>query len=272
MKMLICVSKLPYAESTLLFGGLIAGLEKADVTLTTVIRNEVDRPLAEEMLARAQALLTVPQVETAVCIGSPAAAILNQAESGDYDTIVVGGHILGGFFDRFATSTMKKVATKAATNVLVVQARRSAINHILVCTAGREVDRPLIEKSASLAKGADAKVTVMFVSDPVPAMYTGLKTMEETLSELLQSDTVQARELKWSMQYFKDTGVDAKLKLRSGIVTDEIHHEIKVGDYDLVIVGAQTENNFWNELLVGSITGDIVELSSSSVFVVRTHR
>lgn len=270
MKMLICVSKLPYAESTLLFGGLIAAIENADVTLMTVMRDETERPLAEEMLDKVQALLPVPQAETAVCLGSPAAAILDQAESGEYDTIVVGAHILGGFLDRFATSTMTKVATKAATNVLVVQEQPTSLNRILVCTAGRAADRPLIEKSASLAKEAKSKVMLLFVSDPVPVMYTGLKTMEETLAELLESDTLQAQELKWSVQHFKDEGVEAKLKLRSGIVIDEIHHEINEGDYDLVIVGAQTENNFWNELLVGNITGDIVELSSSSVFVVRT--
>lgn len=272
MKMLICVSKLPYAEATLLYGGLIATLENADVVLTTVVRDELERPLAEEMLERARALLTVPHVETAVCLGSPASAILDQADSGEYDTIVVGAHILGGFFDRFATSTMTKVATGASTNVLVVQEKRSAINHILVCTAGRETDHPLIEKSVALAQSSGAKVTLLFVSDPVPAMYTGLKTMEETRTELLESDTVQAQQLKWGVHSFEEAGVEVKLKLRSGIVTDEIHHEINKGDYDLVIVGAHAEQNFWNELLVGNITGDIVELSSSSVLVVRISR
>lgn len=270
MKMLICVSKLPYAEATLSFGGLIAAVEGADVTLLTVVDDEIKRPLAEEMLARAQMLLPIAQVETAVSFGSPVAAILKQAESGQYATIVIGGHILSGFLDRFAPSTMKKVATKAAANVLVVRENPAALDHILVCTAGREVDRPLIEKSASLAKEADAKVTLLFVSAPVPVMYTGLKTMDETLAELLKSDTLQARELKWSVQHFKDNSIDVKLKLRSGIITDEIHHEINEGSYALVIVGAQTENNLWSELLVGNITGDIVELSATSVFVVRS--
>jgi nucleotide-binding universal stress UspA family protein len=121
----------------LLFGGLIAGIEDADVTLMTVVRDEMERPLAEEMLDRAQALLPVPQVETAVCLGSPAAAILDQAESGEYDTIVVGAHILGGFFDRFATSTMKKVATKAANQcACCARTTERQLNRILVCTAG----------------------------------------------------------------------------------------------------------------------------------------
>ena len=270
MKMLICVSKLPYAEATLLFGGLVAGLENADVTLTTVVHDERERPLAEEILERARALLTVPHVETAVCFGSPASAILDQAESGEYDIIVVGAHILGGFFDRFAPSTMKKVATKASTNVLVVQEKRTTLNRILVCVAGRMIDRPVIEACAQLAKNAGANVTMLFVSDPVPAMYTGLKTMEETLTELLETDTIQAHQLKWGIHYFADAGVAASLILRSGIVTDEIHHEINAGDYDLVIIGAHTEHHFWNDLLVGNITGDIVELSSSSVLVVRT--
>jgi nucleotide-binding universal stress UspA family protein len=78
--------------------------------------------------------------------------------------------------------------------------------------------------------------------------------------------------LNWGIQFFKDAGVAATLKLRNGIITDEIHHEIATGDYDLVVVGAHTEYNFWNELLVGNITGDIVELSSCSVFVVRTQK
>jgi nucleotide-binding universal stress UspA family protein len=82
---------------------------------------------------------------------------------------------------------------------------------------------------------------------------------------------MQAQELKWSVQYFEDEGIDAKLKLRSGIVTDEIHHEINVGDYDLVTSWAlRLRIIFGTELLVGNITGDIVELSSCSVFVVRT--
>jgi len=270
MKMLICVSKLPYAEATLLFGGLIAGIENAEVTLTTVVHDKAERPLAEEMLVKAQSLLTISDANIKVCLGSPASAILDEAEHGEYDIIVVGAHILGGFFDRFTGSTMKKVATKASTNVLVVQERRITLDHILVCTAAREVDQSLIEKSAQLAKGTDANVTMLYVTDPMPGMYTGLETMEETLAELLLTDTVQANELNWSVQYLEDEGVEAKLKLRQGIVTDEIHHEVHKNDYDLVIVGAQTENNFWNELLVGSITGDIVELSSSSVMVVRT--
>jgi nucleotide-binding universal stress UspA family protein len=164
---------------------------------------------------------------------------------------------------------MKTVATKASTSVLVVKGKKTELNHILVCTAAREVDRPVVMKGTSLGKSTGAKVTMMYVTVPIPGMYTGLETMEETLAELLQTDTLQAQELKWSAQYFVDEEVEASIKLRRGIVTDEIHHEINKGDYDLVIVGATTESNFWNELLVGNITGDIVELSSRSVMVVR---
>ncbi len=270
MKMLICVSSLPYAEATLLFGGLIAEIENADVTLMTVAHNVAERPLADEMLFQAQSLLTIPNVKIEVCLGSAAAGILNQAEQGNYDLIVIGAHILSGFFDRFVTSIMKEVAMKATTNVLVVKEKRSNLNRILICTAAHEPDHALVYEGARLAKRTGAEVVILFVTEPLPRMYTGLETMEETLVELLQTNTTQARELKWSAQYFVDAGVKAKIKLRRGIVTDEIHHEINAGDYDLVVIGAQAKNYFWNELLVGNITGDIVELSKSSVLVVRT--
>lgn len=270
MKMLICISKLPYAETTLLFGDLIARLEQADVTLLTVVNEAEERPLADELLARAQALLTVPDVNTEVCLGSPATGILSQAEKGEYDLIVIGAHILGGFFDRFFTSVMTKVAVKATTNVLVVKEKKTHLNHILICTAAREADRPLIQKGVTLAQSSGAEVSILFITGPLPGMYIGLRTMAESLEELLQTDTVQARELTWSVQQFADAAVSAKLKLREGIVTDEIYHEIQAGQYDLVIVGSQSEKNFWNELLVGNITGDIVGLSKSNVLVVRS--
>ena len=270
MKMLICVSKLPYAEATLMFGGLIAEVDPTTVTLMTVVDDAMERPLAEEMLAKAQSLLNVADVNTEVCLGSPATSILGEANKGDYDIIVIGAHILGGFFDRFVTSIMKKVATKASANVLVVKEVTTMLRRILICTAGRTVDHSLIREGARLAKGTGAEVTILFVTDPMPGMYAGLETMAETLAELLQTDTIQAQQLKWDAQYCVEEDVPAHIKLRRGIITDEIHHEINEGNYDLVIVGTQVGNNFWNGLLVGTITGDIVELSTSSVLVVRT--
>ena len=270
MKMLICVSRLPYAEATLMFGGLIAKTENYAVTLMTVVTDETERPLAEEVLAKAQTVMPGLQAGKKICYGSPATGILGQANTGEYDMIVIGAHALGGFFDRFVTSVMKKVVTNASTTVLVVKETVWTLKRILVCTAAREVDKPSIIEGVRLAEDAGAEVVVLYVADPVPGMYTGLNGMGEDFTGILQSNTTQAELLRWSKAYLKKSSSRGRLKLRRGVVINEIVREATEGEYDLVIIGAQTENNFWNELLVGNITGDIVELSPRSTMVIRT--
>ncbi|MGB4869580.1 MAG: universal stress protein, partial [Candidatus Promineifilaceae bacterium] len=86
----------------------------------------------------------------------------------------------------------------------------------------------------------------------------------------LHTTTPLAQQLTWAAAYLTDQGVTGELKMRRGVVADEIALEALEGDYNLVVVGARAGSNFWNDLLVGSITPHIVEKAPCSVLVVRT--
>jgi nucleotide-binding universal stress UspA family protein len=110
---------------------------------------------------------------------------------------------------------------------------------------------------------------VLHVVGPVPTMYAGLEQMEETLAELLQSETEMARELKWAAQVVRAECDISELKLRRGLAADEILLEGREGDYDLIVLGSSLAAGGLVRALMGDLTREIVTRAQRPVLVVR---
>jgi nucleotide-binding universal stress UspA family protein len=100
-------------------------------------------------------------------------------------------------------------------------------------------------------------------------MYTGLDAIEETLPDLLQTDTPVAQHLRYSAEMLAQHQLAGNLKLRYGIAADEILREMVESDYGLVIVGSSGTAGRLRMLLLGNVTRQIVENAPCSVLVVR---
>ena len=110
--------------------------------------------------------------------------------------------------------------------------------------------------------------TLFHVAANVPSMYTGLKTIEETLKELLQTDTPVARHLRKGAEILSENDIQAELKLRHGSAVYEIVREIDRQNYDLVVVGASGANTIIKEWIYGNITQEIVDAVGIPILVV----
>jgi nucleotide-binding universal stress UspA family protein len=194
---------------------------------------------------------------------------LSKAQSGNYSLIVVGAHAIRNLWDQFLQSVTHKVANQASVSVLVARGEPKQLRHLLICTSGHVNSEIVIRNGAALAQAAQARVTLLHVAESVPAMYTGLDEMEETLPELLQTDTPLARHLKWASEYLVQSQVLADLKLRRGITLDEIVDEVQDGDYDLIVVGARAGYDVLSSLLMGQVTPKIIDNAPCSVLIVR---
>ena len=126
----------------------------------------------------------------------------------------------------------------------------------------------LIQVGASIATAASADVTLFHVAANVPSMYTGLKTIEETLKELLQSNTPVARHLRRGAEILAENDIQAALKLRHGTALYEIVREIDRENYDMVVVGTSGANTMIKEWFYGNITQDIVDAVGIPILVV----
>lgn len=269
MKILICVGGLPFAEPTLKFGNLVATLSESEVTLLTVVDGRVKKKDAAVMLAKAQELIDVPINEIKVRKGQSVEEIVEEACNKGYDMIVVGARVMNRFTQLLLRSITQQVARRVPISVLIVKEERSSLNRILICTGGQKLNQAVIERGAQLAKAAQAQVQLLYVTSPVPGMYSGLEDMDETLPELLQTNTPIAKHLRWAAQYLAEQGVSGEIKVRHGIVSEEILQEAAEGDYDLVVIGARAEMSLLNELLMEKVAPQIVEHAPHSVLVVR---
>jgi nucleotide-binding universal stress UspA family protein len=274
MKVMICVNDLLADEPGLLFGGMIARDLQAKITLFHVIPKDKeigDRNEGEQLLKKASNILGDYPVNTKVRRGIVVKRILKEAESGKYDMVVISVSQIGEGRQP-VSSVHRSLLRNLPCCLLVVKNPRAELKRMLICTGGLQMTESLIEVGARVAKVTQADVTLFHVAANVPSMYTGLKTIEETLKELLQSDTPVARHLRKGADILSRNDIKAELKLRHGSAVYEIVREIDRKNYDMVVIGASGANTIVKEWFYGNVTQEIVDAVGIPILVVNQER
>jgi nucleotide-binding universal stress UspA family protein len=208
-------------------------------------------------------------VTVQVLTGDPEAAVMAEKKRVSYDLVVLGSLAGKRSRRRFLDSVGMHIIEQASTSVLLVKGNRTKLSNVLICASGTEHGHLSIWAGAALGCGAGAKATVLHVTEAMPAMYSGLEQMEETLAELLQSDTEMARELRWATQVVKAECEISEVKLRRGIVADEILREAETGDHDLIVLGSSQSAGGLVRALMGDLAREVVTRAQRPVLVVR---
>ncbi len=130
--------------------------------------------------------------------------------------------------------------SRVAFAILAVQEPRWPLRRILLVLCGQPPDQPAVDWVLRLASPSRASVTALAVLPPVPAMYRGLSTMEQSLASVLTAGTPLGCQMRQVAGRLVDSRVDGTLCLRQGPPDEEICREIIRGDYDLVVVAAKS--------------------------------
>lgn len=268
MKILICIAGLPYAEPTLRFGRLVAEALQGEVTVLTVVAADRDREEAGKSLDRAKEMLA-GLATTLTRTGSPSGEILRECEEGAYDLVVIGAKDKPSLAEFVLGSVAVQILTRAKCSVLVVKGDRISLSKILICTGGKAYAEPAIEMGSQIAEAAGARVTLLHVTAPVPAMYTGLEEIEERLVQLLQTNTPQAQHLKRGAEILESHSVEGELKLRHGVPEEEIQREAQKGDFDLIVLGSSRARGPLAGYYWGDVARSVVNRVQRPVLVVR---
>jgi nucleotide-binding universal stress UspA family protein len=269
VKTLISIRQLPYSEATIIFGGLVAALEQSPITLLTVIEHENEQPAAKAELQKAETLLQDMFVSSKVRKGNVYEEIIDESVEGNYDIVVLGARDVQGIFDGLFGTVTGKVTDQLNTPVLVVKNGHTKLERMLISVGGQKMNEDIVRMGARLAKGSRAAVTLLYVTNPVPTMYTGLDAMDESIGEFMETDTPIARYLHWASQYLAEMGVDAELEIVQGVASDEILRKARQGDYNLLVMGARAHMGRLERMLVDAVTPHVVERSPCPVLVVR---
>lgn len=268
-RILVGVKQMPEAAPAVRYAGLLARLFDAQVSLLTVPRWKKDRRAAQEWMESARELLPGLDVDSQVRTSiRPGMELLTELDRGDYDILVLSA-FGKSIFEALATGSVARfMVANINKPVIIVNGECEQLDKLLVCTGGREIAKRVVEYSAMLAKTADAHITLLHVVSPVPSMYAGLDEIEESLDELLQTDTPVAQHLRWGARYLDDQGLTAEIELRHGVVGTEILRESASGEYDLIVLGAHIVSSALTELMMDNVTHQVIENAPCPVLIV----
>src|SRR5437660_66450 len=145
---------------------------------------------------------------------------------------------------------------------------------ILICiegtlSAGKEFIEQAVQFTGKLAAAVNASVTLLHVMAEPPAMYADLVRLEENVDQLLQSKSELGTNLRRQKRELERLGVSAEVRLRHGIVIDQVFEEAREGDYDLIVTGTSQARGLLRHYIMGDLTRTILNRANVPVLVAR---
>ncbi len=267
MKILIILDSESYNYAPVLMGKLIAEAAPAEIHVLIVIAQGGHRENAQAISRQVEMDLGGIKPFLAIEEGVPGAVIGSSLLEERYQLIIVNAERILRL--RKTIDIDPILINQSEISLLITQNTKPKIDRILLCTACMENDYSLLMQAAGFAGHIGASVTLLHVfAGAVPSMYTGLEQIDETVEELLQTDTSYARYLRKGVEIFKSNQIESEVKIRRGVPIEEIVRETQIENYDLVVIGASRVKTGLKELLLGNLAIKIVDQVELPVLVV----
>ena len=272
MKILVCSDGSERARRALAFAAIIAKAREAEITILGISETRQQQGKLLEALAREREVLHRPDLNLLIAtkFGDPVEEIIRRTHETAYDLVVIGAERKGaeGFF--LPSARAFSITESIAPPVLVVPVARAALRRILICTGGGTYIANAVNFTSNLAKDLAANVTLLTVTTQPAAMHGTIFRRQENVDALLNSNSALARNLRSQKQIIERSGIPVTVRVRRGIVIDQVLAEIEEHDYDLVVAGSWPARDTWRSYVIGNITRQIVNLSDRPVLVVRS--
>ena len=271
MKILICSDGMPAAESAARLGAAFAAPLKAQVVLLGVAEKVEDEgPLQQALEKHADSLRienVSPKIE--ICNGDPVLKIAAEAKKTKYDLVIVGARKTGATGLHWRSEKMYELIKAVAPPVLVAVGEWAQLKRFLVCTGGKEFIEAAVQLTGQLASAVGASVTLLHVMAEPPAIYADLVRLEEDVDRLLGSKSELALNLTAQKADLEKLNVPAEVRIRHGIVTDQVFAEARDRSYDLIVTGSSQARGMLRHYIMGDLTRTILNHANCPVLVAR---
>jgi nucleotide-binding universal stress UspA family protein len=274
MKILICSDGMPAAESATRLAGLVAPKLQAAVTLLGIAEKSSDEPALWSALEKEAGSLRARSVppEIVLGFGEPVQQIVEQTGKTSYDLVLIGARRTESSGSYWRTEKTYEVIKSIEPPVLVAIGDCEKIKRILVCTGGKEFIEQALELTGKLAAPLGASITLLHIMAEPPAMYADLVRLEEDVDRLLHSNSELGINLARQKKYLEQLGVATDVRIRHGIVIDQVLAEFNQGDYDLVVTGSSRARGMLRHYIMGDVTRMIVDRVNCPVLIARSGR
>ncbi len=269
MKILICLESEKYNHPPVMMGKIIARATKAELNVLVVIPKDGHQENGEAVVNQVKIDLEGLSPRAFIKQGSPRHIIKEELLQGDYQLLITNADRISSINKAIDVDPM--LIEQSSISLLLTQNTKPIINKILLCSGCKEDDFSLVTQGAGFAQSQGASVTLLHVfPGPVPTMYTGLKQIDETVEEILQTDTPFAGHLRRAVEILEEMEIDSEVKIRRGIPIEEIVRETQLENYDLVIIGSSKVREGLIEMIMGNLTKKIIDEIELPVLVIGT--
>src|SRR2546421_8209982 len=271
MKILICSDGMQAADSVTKLGASLAGPLQADTTLLGIAEKSQDEALLREALEKQAEWLRQKNVSPQIAIGAgnPVRQIVNETAKAKYDLVIIGARKTGSTGLHWRSEKTYEVIKSISPPVLVAMGEWAQLKRFLVCTGGKEFIEEAVQLAGKLAAAVGASVTLLHVMAEPPAIYADLVRLEEDVDRLLESKSELGTNLRQQKRELERLGVSAEVRVRHGIVIDQVFEEAREGDYDLIVTGTSQARGLLRHYIMGDLTLSILNRANCPVLVAR---
>src|SRR5581483_450479 len=271
MNILLCSDGMPASEHAIELVALLAGPLTAEITLLGIAEKSSDeRPLREALEKQAQTLrIENARLDIVVRAGEPVRQILDQTSKTSYDLVIIGARWTGASGHYWRSEKTYELIKAIQPPVLVAIGERKQLKRFLVCTGGKEFIEPAVRFTGGIAAAVGASVTLLHVMAEPPAIYVNLVQLEENVDQLLESKSELGTNLLREKKELERLAVPAAVRLRHGIVIDQVFEEVRAGDYDLIVTGTSQARGLLGHYIMGDLTRSILNRANCPVLVAR---
>jgi nucleotide-binding universal stress UspA family protein len=271
MNILICSDGRPAADSATRLAGLLARPLQAKTTLLGIVEASGDEQALRIAVEKQAESLRASKiaVELVVRGGEPIREIVNQTSTAKYNLVVIGSRRARSTGMYWRSEKTYEVIKAIAPPVLVAIGDSSRLQRFLVCTGGKRFIEEAVELTGTLAAAVGASVTLLHVMAEPPAIYADLVRLEEDVNQLLESKSELGLNLRRQRRDLEQLGVRAEVRVRHGIVIDQVFAEADEGKYDLIVTGSSKARGMLRHYIMGDLTRSILNHASCPVLVAR---
>lgn len=224
-----------------------------------------------ELLDDAVARLALPPdivVERRVVEGTPQEAILAVASEARHDLVIFGR--LQRPLERLLPLRRSDALTRRLrTAVLRVSGPARPIRRILLASGGDQHTFATAKYAALLATPLGASVTLLHVVSQQPVVFEALAPLVADEAAFLAGETPEAITLRQAAAWLREQSIPVAMRVRFGLVLDEILAELHEGDYDILAVGTHHAAGPLDRVLLEDLTGDLLDRCPRTVLVAR---
>ncbi len=127
-----------------------------------------------------------------------------------------------------------------------------------------------MQLTGKVAAAIGASVTLLHVMAEPPAIYADLVRLEEDVNRLLESKSELGLNLHRQKEELERLGVPAEVRVRHGIVIDQVFAEVRQGDHDLIVTGSSQARGMLRHYIMGDLTRSILNRANCPVLVARS--